>query len=212
MAYTFPLAIGEFAGLLPVSSFRWVLERFEETSGTAFGDILTSEIAAPKWRAEVGLRPMPVTEANDLQAMFEVLGSSNTFDLYDLRKCFPASDPGGDAIAGHVLTIHAVGTSALRLAGLPNGYRLTRGDMVTVLYGPAPQRRALYRIAEDAIAQPSGITPWFEVRPHIKTGTVAGDVASVWRPAARMQVTSYDPGDRAGRYVGGMGFTAIEAR
>jgi hypothetical protein len=101
----------------------------------------------------------------------------------------------------------------LKLGGLPAGYSLRRGDMLHVDYGSGP-RRALHRIVEDATANGAGITPFFEVRPYLKTGTTTGAVVTLIKPAAKMMLEpgSFDPGTEARVHTAGMSFTAIEVR
>ena len=212
MAYTFPLQFADFANRLPVASFSWELQRFEEFSGTARGETIVNEIAAPKWRADVSLRPMLITQANEIQALMEVLGSSNRFGLYDLRKCGPASDPDGSILGSATPTVYAIGTDGktLRLQGLPAGYTLAIGDMLAIKYG-AEARVALHRVVSPAAASGVGITGFFEIRPHMKVGPGIGNVVALRKPWAEMQVTSYSVGDRHGRFVDGVGFTALEA-
>jgi tRNA pseudouridine(38-40) synthase len=101
-----------------------------------------------------------------------------------------------------------------KLGGLPAGYTLRRGDMLHFDYGSGPTRRALHRIVEDATANGSGSTPFFEVRPYLKTGTATGAVVTLIKPAAKMMLEpgSFDPGTEARVHTAGMSFTAIEVR
>lgn len=74
---------------------------------------------------------------------------------------------------------------SLSLSGLTEGFALSRGDMLAFDYGD-PARRALHRIAEAAVADAAGITPVFEVRPHIRPGASAGLPVRLVKPAAKM--------------------------
>ena len=158
MAIAFPLARSLFADRLKIAAFRWQLQPFVESSGTALGQVIANEIAPRRWRAEVELARMPHVEAADIQALIDALGPSGTFYLHNPGQLGPRDDPAGAAIAGHSVGINAVGADnkSLRLAGLPAGYRLRRGDMLHFDYGSSPTRRALHRIVEDATANGAG--------------------------------------------------------
>ena len=216
MAIAFPLARSLFADRLKIAAFRWQLQPFVESSGTALGQVIANEIAPRRWRAEVELARMPHTEAADIQALIDALGPSGTFYLHNPGQLGPRDDPDGAAVAGHSVGINAVGADnkSLRLAGLPAGYRLRRGDMLHFDYGSSPTRRALHRIVEDATASGAGVSSFFEVRPFLKAGTTTGLTVTLVRATARMMLEpgSFDPGTEGPVLTSGMGFKAIEVR
>jgi hypothetical protein len=215
MAITFPLARSAFADRLKIAAFRWQLMAFVETSGTALGQVITNEIAPRRWRAEVELARMPHGEAAEVQALIDALGPSGSFYLHNPAQLGPRDDPSGAGLAGHAVTITAMSdNTGLKLGGLPAGYSLRRGDMLHFDYGSGPSRRALHRIVEDATTSGSGVTGFFEVRPYLKTGTTAGAVVTLIKPAAKMMLEpgSFDPGTEARVHTAGMSFTAIEVR
>jgi hypothetical protein len=215
MAITFPLARAAFADRLKIAAFRWQLVAFVETSGTALGQVITNEIAPRRWRAEVELARMPHGEAAEVQALIDAIGPSGSFYLHNPAQLGPRNDPIGAGLAGHSVTITAMNdNTGLKLGGLPAGYTLRRGDMLHVDYGSGPGRRALHRIVEDATANGSGVTGFFEVRPYLKSGTATGAVVTLVRAAAKMMLEpgSFDPGTEARVHTAGMSFTAIEVR
>ena len=216
MAIAFPLTRTLFADRLKIAAFRWQLQLFVESSGTALGQVIVNEIAPRRWRAEVELARMPHAEAADIQALVDALGPSGTFYLHNPAQLGPREDPTGAAVAGLTVAISAVGADnrSLRLAGLPAGYRLRRGDMLHFDYGPSPSRRALHRIVEDATASGAGITGFFEVRPFLKAGVTTGLQVTLVRAAARMMLEPgwFDPGTEGPVLTSGMGFAAIEVR
>ena len=215
MAITFPLARSAFADRLKIAAFRWQLVPFVEVSGTALARSSPIEIAPRRWRAEVALARMPHVEAADIQGLIDAIGPSGSFYLHNPAQLGPRDDPEGAGLAGHSVTITAMSDNkSLKLGGLPAGYTLRRGDMLHLDYGSSPIRRALHRIVEDATANGAGTTPFFEVRPFLKTGTAVGAVVTLVRPAAKMMLEpgSFDPGTEGPVHTSGMSFTAIEVR
>ena len=215
MAFTFPLTWSQFAGRLRINAGRFDLARFEEASGTSRGDVLTRSIAWPKWQTEVGLVPMRLAEASEIEAILRRLGSSGTFYMHDPRHPFPQMDPAGLLLGAATPTIHSIGgdNRSMRLAGLPNGYQLRPGDTLSFDRGSSPVRRSFHSILEPVAASAAGLTPAFEVEPPFQAGTVAAADVTLLNPAAKMQITSFSPGEAdAARFnVHGMAFTAIEA-
>ncbi len=113
-----------------------------------------------------------------------------TFLCHDPRQIGPARDPTGAILGSRTVTIHLVARNLreLRIAGLPNGYVLSSGDMVGFQYGSSPVRRALHRILVDGTALSTGLTPMLEVVPNLRPGAVAGLAVSLHRPACKARL------------------------
>lgn len=208
MALSFPLSIAAFADLIPAASFRMWIERYVELSGTASGIIIASEIAAPKWKAEIGFAPMKKSDASVMQAMCQALGiGAGTFYLYDLRKSAPST--GGGGFGGQ--QISQLSGTELRLAGIPANRLLPAGTALSFDFGSSPVRRAYHVLTEPAQADGSGVTPMFSVDPPVKAGTTNGLQVTLYKPAAKMKVLAFDAGVSEGRWTTGMSLSAIEA-
>lgn len=207
MAITFPAPTSYIADLLRVPQRSFRLQEQQEYSGLGSGEILAADLAPQRWTANITTKPMNRLDANRLQARLETLdGSVNAFYLYDPWKCVPAADPGGELLGASAVTIASIGSNrkSMTLSGLPAGYVLTEGDMLAYDYGTNPVRRALHRISETAIANGSGVTPLFEVRPHIRTGAQVGATVALIKPSAKMVLV---PGSLS--IDGSGGFTSI---
>lgn len=141
-----------------------------------------------------------------------------TFRGYSLSRTYPiryprGSWPTGESFSGTTATLHTVGSNrkSIRVGDLPAGFVLSIGDLVQI--GDAD----LHRVMEAATADGSGLTPAFEVRPHIWPDVDGGgspaSAVSVYRPSCIMAIV---PGsvvtstDISGR--GSVAFQAIEAR
>jgi hypothetical protein len=185
MTITFPRTdIMDAIGVVD-TSFRLVHR--QEASRTAAGRTIVKDLGGPLWRAEMTTRPYRHSEAARIEAMFQSLdGAIGTFEAWDLRKCFTVHDPSGSLNTGAV-AIAALGVDgrSLSLDGLPAGYVMTPGDYLSFDYGAGPSR-ALHRIMEDAAADAAGLTPVFEVRPHIRPGASVNAAVRLEKPAAIM--------------------------
>ena len=191
MAFNFPLSLAEFQDAINVAAAPFRLQRFEELSGLGSGQFLSGELAPPLWSASVRLLSAFHDDGLETQALIDTLdGSLHSFLFYDPRTAFPRLDPKGLLISGATPTVLSIeaDNKSMRLAGLPAGYQLSRGDMLAFEYGAGPVRRTLHRISEPVAADAAGETPVFEVRPHFEPGVVAGGPVELVKPAAFMRI------------------------
>jgi hypothetical protein len=135
-------------------------------------------------------------------------GSGGTFHLYNPEAPYPAKDPTGSIIGSSNVTILERGGRAMRLTGLPSGYDLSRGDLLSVSGGGY---RSLVEVSEDVEASGGGITEWFNATP-MRSWMAAGNTVDLKKPVARMCLLSYDVGMSDVVIADGVTFTAVEVR
>lgn len=211
MAVTFPAPITYIADLLRVPSRSFTLMTQQEVSGLGSGQILVADLAPALWVADIETKPMRRPEAHELLARLDTLdGALNSFYLYDPWKCAPTSDPRGELLGSSAVKIYAldINNKEMRLYGLPAGYVLTAGDYLAFDYGSNPIRRALHRIVNTVTADGSGITPAFEVRPHIRPGAATDIAVALVKAAAKMFL---EPGSLSVSGQGGMTVISFRA-
>ncbi|MFC6490905.1 hypothetical protein [Nitratireductor sp. GCM10026969] len=209
MPLTFPLATDVFQDVINVAAAPFRLQENQEVSGLGSGQLYGAELSPPLWTADVRLFPAFSDDAVQVQALLESLdGVLKTFYLYDLRTSHPAADPDGSILGAALPAIATVNANNrdLAIGGLPAGYTLTRGDMLAFDYGD-PARRALHRIEDMAVvADGTGLTPEFEVRPRLRPGAEAGLAVMLVKPAAKMRIV---PGSLQPSVADDFGTTAI---
>jgi hypothetical protein len=184
-----PLALADLADLLPVAAVAWNEARQDAVSALGSGEWLTHELGPPLHEAEVRTARMPHARAEQLRARLRALDGGAHFYLSNPTMLFPQADPGGAILSSAsvvIASIHA-NRKALTLSGLPAGYVITMGDHMHIDYG-TPSRRALLQAAEGATANGSGVTPEFEVRPHLRPGTTTGLAITLKKPAAKVKI------------------------
>ena len=215
MALTFPLSLNAFADRLRIQSVNWKLERYDELSGLGSGEVLAAQLAPPRMVGDVELVPMYHAAAAQVQALIESLdGAINSFYLYAPQRKYPQYDPTGAVLGAAAVTIHTVGgnNKSLRLQGLPSGYVLTLGDYLSFDYGSNPVRRAFHRIVETVTTPGTGISPTFEVRPHLRPGVEGGLSVVLVKPSAKVFIVpgSFNPGTASGVITEGMSFQVMQ--
>lgn len=215
MALIFPLSVSDFADKLKIQSVEWKLQRYDELSGLGSGDVLAAQLAPARWVAKVTLATMYHGEAAQAQALIETLDPTASFFLYAPQLPYPQSDPDGSILGAAELTIQTVGGNnrSLRVEGFPAGYTLTVGDFLAFDYGSSPVRRAFHRICETVSASGGiGLTPLFEVRPHLRPGVTTGPVVTIIKPAAKVFIVpeSFSPGTARAVVTEGMSFEVMQ--
>ena len=212
MALSFPLTGPEFAQRLRVREFNWRRQDWVESSQTAGGDIITRELAAPKWIADVTLAQYNNRDADEVQALFEAILPHRHFYMHNIRRPFPAAVPDGTLLGSFDPILFAIGSDnvSIRLSSLPPNYVLTRGDMIA--YDREGSRRSLHRVIDTVQASGSGASPYFTVAPAIKSGSATGVRVFLRRPAARMMIApgSFVSGVTRKMLSQGCAFQAIE--
>jgi hypothetical protein len=217
MALSFPLDLSALSDKLRVVSVTWDVQRFDEHTGTGSGHDIQAELAKPKWTAEIALGDYYEADLKQLAAIVRKLqGSQNAFYLCDPQSLYPQYDPTGAILGASSVQIHTVGTDgqSLRLKGLPSAYKLTLGDKGQVNFGSSPARTYFFEVSESVTAV-GGVTPSFEVFPHVPTGLAANQSVVLTKPACKMIMLpgSFRPGATGeGHFTRDVGFKAIERR
>lgn len=179
MALTFPVSFEDFMGLLRLEEGAFVLSRNDQMSGLGNNQPLNAELASPLWRFDGSTIPIPNDDAEGVAAIFEMLEApGRDFYVANPRKKGPRLDKDGVILGSAEPTIHTLASNnrELRIDNLPDGYGLSRGDMIAWDYGPSGQkRRAIHRLAGDAVASLSGVTELVELTTFIRSGAAVGD-------------------------------------
>lgn len=183
----------------------------QELSRQAKGTIRAKDLGTPLWTAAYQTRVLDPNELDAWRARLNAMdGSIAVFRAVPLSRCYPilyprGTWPTGPAFSGTCQVATAAGKT-LSLAGLPAGYTLSVGDMLSVTGAGSGQW--LFRVMETAI----GGAP-FEVRPAIPPGLAPGNAVSLKSPWVPMLI---QPGSVATRAAisgeGSVAFSAIEAR
>ena len=211
MALSFPLGLAVFQNTLKLNQVATLeLREFYTESGTASGALLRTQLAAPKWAGGVGMPTMSRAQAQKTIGLLDTIGALGAFLWADPARAYPALDPDGAIVSGSAVTVQSIGGdgASLAIAGLPADYALSAGDLVSIEHNG---QHALHQLVADVSASGAGVTPEFEVRPHVKAWSGAGQTVHVERPRALMKLTGVQRGamdlDRLWR---GLGFEMIE--
>ncbi len=165
----------------------WPMMR-QEMSRSANGRTQGKDLGDPLWEGAFTTAPMPIAQAGEIEmALLSLHGVVHSFEAHDVRRPFPLAHQDGNF--DDVSLIHDFGTDhkSLRLSGLPQGFTLSIGDYLAFDYGAEPNR-ALHRVTTPAVAGAGGITPLFEVFPHILPGAAVGASVTLKRASCIMQL------------------------
>lgn len=159
-----------------------LVSRQELSSRQANGKTYAKDFGSALWAGEFSTVPLLNADALRFEAMLNSLdGAIGTFEAGDMRQAaqYPAAYPDGDFDdTGTIATINA-NSKAISLENLPVGFKINVGCYLSFAYGVS---RALHQVMESAIANTSGVTGEFEVRPHIRPGATIGTAVRFKQP------------------------------
>ena len=191
----------------------------QEQSRAAGGRTYVKDLGDPLWALTAQSRPLSPNELDYWRARLNAMENGlATFWGYSMSRCYPIKYPRGTWSTGAGFdgnaTLNSVGANnkSVSISGLPVGYVVSAGDYIQI--GDAD----LHHVVEDATSNGSGITPEFEVRPHIWPGVDANDspapIVKVKRPACIMAIVPGSVQSQADPQTGwgAVSFQAMEAR
>lgn len=217
MALPVLLPLASFFDKLPLLDVRPFLPTTSQISGrTGDGQVLTASLGDRLWRANITLKPVRRSTADELLALISYLeGESRFFLAHPFPRRGPRFDPAGIKLAGITPTISALSSNnrEMRIKGLPPEFELNPGDFPAFTYGASPLRYGFHRIVGSAVkAGANGITPVFEVEPPLRPGAAIDAPVTLFKPVFKAMIDpgSVQQGNATGRLVQGIAFNALQ--
>ena len=186
----------------------------QEQSRTQGGKTYVKDMGEPLWHLAAQSRQLSPNELDYWRARLAALENGlQTFYGRSMSRCYPILYPNGswptgtsfDGVSASLASVNA-NRKAVTVSGLPAAFVFSVGDYLAI-------GNDLHQVMEPATASGAGLTPEFEVRPHIWTGVSSGTVA-VKKPSCLMTI---DPGSVSSQADpqtgwGAVSFTATESR
>jgi hypothetical protein len=211
MTITYPLnLLASFPGWTTGFSLRWR----QEQSTLASGRVLVKDMGSPLWTMRAATKPLSPNNLDQWRARLASLENGlQTFTAYPTSRCYPIAYPRGTwptgATFSGICVLSAINSNrkAITLQALPAAFKLSVGDYIAI-------GTDLHQVMEQAVANGSGVTPEFEIRPSLWPGVTAPNPnVTVKQPACVMAVM---PGsvvsDAQTTGWGSISFSAMEAR
>jgi hypothetical protein len=179
-------------------TFEFSAMQRQELSRSANGVTRGKDLGEALWRLSFTTRPILSSDAMEYEAKLRSLnGVIGTFLAGDPARCNPRAHK--DGMFEDDAAVDDVGddNKSLKLAGLDPGFKLSIGDYLST------PGYALHQVMEDAVADGAGVTPFFEVFPHIRPGTFSDSPATtvtLKRPQAEFIL---EPGSISRRRLNG---------
>lgn len=215
MVYIFPLNVEIFMDVLKTERITpFHVERYDEYSGIGTGQDIQAELAGPKWTTTFEMRPMYHAEARQIAAIVRKLhGSQHAVMIYDPSAKYPANDPKGTVLGAANVQLNSIGANnqSLSLKGLPPGYKLTFGDRGQLSFGT--EGNYYFEVSEAVQANGAGVTPVFEVFPHVPLSALVNTVVKLRKPACKMTIKApdgFNPGKASGNMTEGITIDFLE--
>ena len=215
MAFQFPMGLADFWDKLPIQSIVMDLPDRKEINETEGGEVMDADIGSALWQGEVKLGAMTPSEAMDAEVLLDLLRpAGRTFHLYDVHRPAPKYDPTFAIGSGAAVTLTSrnANNREIKLTGLPNGYKLQRGDYLAFSYDAG--RIALHRVVSVQVTAPAtGETAWIEVQPSLRPPTTAGQTVWLYKPIcmAKIVPASVEKGQRDTWMTRGTSFRFVQS-
>lgn len=196
MAYPFPLSRADFQRTLKITEARFHDPVQQETSGLGSGQFLRADIGPQLWRGTAKLAPEYHDDAQAIEAMLSILSRAGaSFFVFDPRRIGPRNDPDGSTLtlaqATPTIASIAGNNREMSIDGLPAGYVLAAGDMLSFEYtSGGVTLYALHRIVTGDTADGTGDTGLMEVTPPIRPGATASTEVELIRPYCKAVLVS----------------------
>jgi hypothetical protein len=172
MALAFPLTLAElFDGLAKVET-RFSLTDNVENNETQGGEIITASYGPRLWTGSVTVRGNAYTTLDSLLSRVNLIRQSGaSFFVGQSVRSGPLADPTGSILGAGTPTITAVNANRrdVTLGGLPSGYVINRGDLLSFTYSSSPTRNALHQVVTGGTASGGGAVT-VEVTPNVREG------------------------------------------
>lgn len=180
----------------------------------ASGRTIVKDLGSPLWRMVAQSKILNPNLLDYWRARLESLENGlATFRGYSLSRTYPLAYPRGSwptgvAFTGLTANLNAIGADrkSIRVGGLPAAFQFSVGDMLTI------GGTDLHRVVEASTASGAGLTPLFEIRPHLWPTVAVGSplpVVWVYRPSCLMTVVPGTINSSTG--VNGWGSVSFEA-
>lgn len=209
MSLTFPLSLGDFFSGLKIKIVSFDLSESLVSNETGGGEILRSNVGPRLWEGVVSIVPAKHRDQAAIVAKINTLRQAGReFYIYDPTLAAPRYDPDGAMLGVATPTVSAVSADNRNLSidGLPVGYEISAGDMVSFTYGG---RNGLHQFVSGGVADVTGATPPMEVSSHIRPIVPVGKAVRFINPICRAVLVpgSVKTGMKSGLHTDGISFS-----
>lgn len=207
MAITYPInIIDELDGIGWSTDFNLMYR--QEQSRHASGRTRVKDFGTPIWQATFSTKNLSPNQLDYWRARLNSLENGlNTFISYPRSRCWPINHPNGINMPVTTIQVNSknVNNKSLSLKGAL-GLSLRVGDYISI-------SNNLYQVMENAIANGSGITPEFEVRPSLSLSVAVNNTVVLNKPRCLMTLVPNSVSTSSGlNGRGSISFQGIESR
>lgn len=197
MALTYPLALASFQDMQSIVESTFALDEAMLANRTGGGEIISSAIGTRLWRGRLTCRGHAYIDLDQMTARVDLLRRAGTSFLVTLpSRIGPQLDPDGAILGASTPEITAIASNNVdvTIGGLPAGYQLRRGDLMSWTYLSSPTRYALHQVVTNTTANGSGVMT-VEIMPPVRPGYVTPIAITLIRPVCKAVIVpgSYQP-------------------
>lgn len=190
-----------------IAACDFTLRTRQEFSRSAGGVNRALDLGPAVWEATYTTAPLTLIQSSSLLARLNSLdGGMGAFEGYDFRRLQPAlSTFVGTPTTAEISHLDSGDARRMRFDGVPEGFTISPGDYLSFAYGD-PAAQALHQVTTTAVADGSGVMPYFNVRPYIRPGAAVNAPVRLRRAFARFNLV---PGSISVQQVGGVLYESV---
>lgn len=198
MALTFPLSLAQFFTGLAKVSYALRLDEAVQFNETQGGESVAADFGARLWRADLTVRANTYLTLDRVVAKAELLQqAAASVMIGHAWRVGPQGDPTGSILGAATPTITNVNANNrdVTVSGLPVGYVLNEGDLLSFAYLSSPTRYAFHRLMNTVTANGSGVAGSVELSPAVRPGASTPFSINLLNPAFKAVYVpgSYSP-------------------
>jgi hypothetical protein len=214
MALSFPLNRAAFFDLMPRRSASMHLGEALIVNQTGGGEVIESAYGSRLWQGSITTQGRVSGDLDEVTARIELLlMGGGSFLMPHPVRIGPAADPAGTILGAATPSITAVNANNrdITISGLPAGYVLRRGDLISWTYLSGPTRYALHRVVTQATANGSGVLTT-EIMPPVRPGHATPQAVTLVNAVCKAKIVhgSYQAPEAEPGAVATLGFSWVQ--
>lgn len=197
MALSFPLSLASFLDLFTRIEATMDIGEAVLSATTGGGEAITSNYGERLWAGRITGRGHAYISLDEMTARIGLLRQGGaSFLVRNPYRRGPAADPEGTILGAATpqITTFNANNRDITISGLPAGYVLRRGDLISWTYLSGPTRYALHRVVTGSTANGSGVATT-EIMPPVRSGYATPQSITLINPVCKAVIVpgSYQP-------------------
>jgi len=189
VSISYPISLADLFGSLAIVSAVMAPRDPRVGLQTRGGGGNDMNVGHALFEGQVTVRPYYTQENREVETRVNLLKDAGaTFLVTDGRQVGPALDPDGSILGASSVTLTSIdaGKRMIDLSGLPSGYDLSIGDLLSFQFGSG--QYSLHQVARAATATGGGSISDLDIFPRVPQAAVSGVSVDLTNPTCKARM------------------------